>query len=333
MIGAAPFKLDRERYEPHIAAARNALGEETIGRVWAEGGEMTPEQAIDFALASREPAPVEPPPTAPAPPPRPESAPPVAVAASTAAPTLQVHTLGPLRISIEGAARSADVWRYTRPRELLLYLLANPEGRTKEQIGLLFWPDASPAQVKNSFHVTLHHLRKVLGRSEWIIFENERYRINPELGYDFDAALFEQEITAALRQTRAGEAPADRLRAALALYRGDFLEEESAGDWHLEIRDHLRRLHVEGLFALGELLMQSEQFREAAEVYQKIVQKEDLQEEAHRRLMLCRARMGQRAEALRHYERLVRLLAAELDAEPEEETTALYDRLRQAEPV
>ncbi len=42
---------------------------------------------------------------------------------------------------------------------------------------------------------------------------------------------------------------------------------------------------------------------------------------------------GQRAEALRHYERLVRLLAAELDAEPEEETTALYDRLRQAEPV
>ena len=27
----------------------------------------------------------------------------------------------------------------------------------KDQIGLSLWPDASPAQVRNSFHVTLHH--------------------------------------------------------------------------------------------------------------------------------------------------------------------------------
>ena len=32
-----------------------------------------------------------------------------------------------------------------RTRELLVHLLAHPEGRTREQVGLAFWPDASAA--------------------------------------------------------------------------------------------------------------------------------------------------------------------------------------------
>jgi DNA-binding SARP family transcriptional activator len=45
--------------------------------------------------------------------------------------------------------------------------------------------------------------------------------------------------------------------------------------------------------------------------------------------MECYARTGQRAEALRHYERFALLLRDELDAEPDAETTALYERLQQ----
>src|SRR5204863_511509 len=42
------------------------------------------------------------------------------------------------------------------------------------------------------------------------------------------------------------------LTRALALYRGDFLEDVTAGDWCLEHRDRWRRLYVEGKPALGE---------------------------------------------------------------------------------
>jgi DNA-binding SARP family transcriptional activator len=49
--------------------------------------------------------------------------------------------------------------------------------------------------------------------------------------------------------------------------------------------------------------------------------------------MLCLARSGDRAEALRQYERLRGALRRDLDAEPESETTALFDRLRRAERV
>jgi DNA-binding SARP family transcriptional activator len=197
----------------------------------------------------------------------------------------------------------------------------------------VFWPDASPAQVKNSFHVTLHHLRKVLGKNEWVVFDSDRYRINPEMAVELDAALFERQLTAVLREVRAGAGSVDRLRPVLDLYRGDFLQDETFGDWHFETRDHLASLYVQGLCALGELLMRAEKWAEAATVYRRVVVKEDLHEEAHRNLMLCLARAGDRGRALRHYESLVVLLREELDAEPEEETAALFERLKQAAVV
>jgi len=42
-------------------------------------------------------------------------------------------------------------------------------------------PTFSPAQLKNSFHVTLHRLRRILGRPDWIVFEEGRYRIKSGL--------------------------------------------------------------------------------------------------------------------------------------------------------
>ena len=49
--------------------------------------------------------------------------------------------------------------------------------------------------------------------------------------------------------------------------------------------------------------------------------------------MLALTRAGERSEALRQYERLSQTLQSDLDAEPERETKALYERLRRAETV
>ena len=81
---------------------------------------------------------------------------------------LRVLALGPLQVFVDGPIDRVAAWGSARPRELLVFLLMHPEGRTKEQVGLAFWPDASPAQLRNSFHVTLHRLRKALGGAEWI---------------------------------------------------------------------------------------------------------------------------------------------------------------------
>jgi two-component SAPR family response regulator len=160
-----------------------------------------------------------------------------------------------------------------------------------------------------------------------------------ELGVRFDAREFAESMQPAIRAARLARAGADvseplgRIRRAIDWYRGDFLQDENARDWHLETRDNLRRLYSDGLFLLGEHLMRADNHTDAAEVYRRAIAVEELREEAHRRLMLCLARSGDRAEALRQYERLVKVLRKEMDAEPESETRALFDRLRRAERV
>lgn len=243
---------------------------------------------------------------------------------------LRVAALGPLRISLAGKPVDPATWSHAKPRELLLYLLAHPEGRTREQIGTAFWPEASTGRVKNSFHVLLHKLRKALGSHDVVVIEGERYRIGPEIDVWFDVTAFEEGIDAALRDLRGGDGAAVQLRSALALYRGEFLEGEIVGDWHLEIHDRVRRLYVDGLSALADLQMDAGDLSGAGETLERLVQKEDLREDAYRRLMVCMARDGRRDRALRHYGRLLTLLKNELDAEPEAETRELAARIREA---
>jgi DNA-binding SARP family transcriptional activator len=250
---------------------------------------------------------------------------------------LSILALGPLEIRRDGEIVPPSEWGSARPRELLLYLLDHPEGRTKEQIGLALWPDASPAQLRSSFHFTLHHLRRALGRPDWIRFNRDRYRFDRSLGYEYDAARFERHLDDAERLRHARPAaPGEVIReleAAVRLYRGDFLEDSPPGTWQEERREELRRRYEEALLALGELLFAEERYREAAEAYRRALARDNLLETAHRGLMLCYARQGERERALKHYPVLVSLLREELETEPDEEITALYERLRRGEEV
>jgi predicted ATPase/DNA-binding SARP family transcriptional activator len=241
---------------------------------------------------------------------------------------LRVRALGPLEIVVDERPLAGDALVSGKPRELLLLLLCHPEGCTREQVGLAFWRDASASQVKNSFHVTLHRLRKALGHPDWILVAGDRYRLDPVLAVDFDAARFEAGIEPQLGQPPADPESADRLRTVLALYRGDFLAGETVGDWHLGFRDRLKRHHHDGLLALGRWETSQQRFVPAAAAFRTILASDRLHEEACRELMVCLAQTGARTEALRLYETLRLLLRDELDVEPEQSTTALYEELR-----
>jgi predicted ATPase/DNA-binding SARP family transcriptional activator len=247
---------------------------------------------------------------------------------------LRVVALGPLQIFRGDTLLEPNAWGSAKPRELLLFLLCHPDGCTKEQVGLAFWPEASSAQVRNSFHVTLHRLRKALGGAEWVMSAGDRYRVAPDVRLDFDAATFEREVPLAVRALkRQDPAAADRIDELLSLYRGDFLDGAGMGDWHLERRDRLQRLCADALLALGDWLASNDRHSDAAATFEKLVSRDDVHEEGYRRLMVSHARAGARPEALRAYQRLARVLADELETEPEPATTALYERLQGGERV
>jgi predicted ATPase/DNA-binding SARP family transcriptional activator len=242
---------------------------------------------------------------------------------------LRVLALGPLQVFVGGRPVESSAWGSARPRELLVYLLMHPEGRTKEQAGLDFWPDASTAQLRNNFHVTLHRLRRALGNADSVTLADDRYRLDPAVVEEFDVLEFERDVTAARRALkRQQEGAAARLEQALARWRGDFLDGEPAGDWHLEHRDRLQRLYLDGLTELGARLTADGRHAQAAETYRRALARDELHEEALRALMRCHAALGERAQALRVYRRFADRLRKELEAEPSAETARLFERLQ-----
>jgi DNA-binding SARP family transcriptional activator len=219
-------------------------------------------------------------------------------------------------------------------RELLLYLLLHEQG-TKDAVGLALWPDASPARVRNTFHVTLHHLRRVLGHQRWIAFEGNAYRLDRApapgvvLDADVDAVLAASTTlrTAARRHETPDAATLDALHAALRRARGDLATGVAAEDWIVAHQDRVRAAWADGMDALARLYALAGRPADTLAVCLALVAREPLREGTHRMLMEAHAALGEPARALAHYEALSAMLAREVGARPARETQVLAERL------
>ena len=301
----------REVYARIIEGARQALGDAAFEATMQEGRQL--DMAGLIAFAEKVVAPDD------------ENAVPTQV------PSLRVTTLGAVRIDRDGVSVPLSEWKYAKARELLVLLLVHPQGRTREQIGIALWPEVSAEQLRSNLHPVLHHLRRVLGGNEWVMHEGGVYRFDRSRDYAFDAEEMERLVASASRANGDRESTAASIAAAVELYGGDFLEQDPpATDWHLERQDALRRLYHDTLSDLGRLWMELGLWREAEDVWRKVIARDDLNEAAYRELIRCHERLGDRREALRVYERLRTVLRDELDAEPDAETRSLVERLHGA---
>lgn len=246
---------------------------------------------------------------------------------------LRIFALGSARLERGGQVPSAAEWTYTKSKELLFYLLsAGP--RTKEQIWLALWPDLPSEQLRGTFHSVLHHLRRALGQPDGIVFEKERYQFNRGLDYWYDLDAFENALLGArsLQPNQPEEASAC-LRLAIKLYQGDFLEDLAESEWIVTRREEVRQRFLDALLLLGQLYGAAGQHVQAVGAYRRLLTHEPYLEAAHRELMRGYARLGERGQAMRHYQRLAEMMRAELAARPAPETRALVDQIRRGEAV
>lgn len=337
-------------FDQGLAALREKLGRREVAQLMAAGAALSLEELVRLALGESpaappgvQPFPVAAPVAAPAPPSvpspvqlaeSPEAAEPqVAEPPAAAAGALRVSALGKTVVEVSGTSQ-LEAHGSSRTRELLVFLLLQKEGATKEEVGVALWPEASASQVRNSFHVTLHRLRAVLGHAEAIRVVGHRYSVDPDFVGFFDVPLFEEGAKAALarfkkKKREGGDDPAELL-SLIALYRGELLEGESAGEWHLARRDRLQQLFVELLEHAGSSLQKAGRFAEAAEIYARRIEIDDLDEEAYRQRMVCLEELGQLKEAQRLYRKLVSVLDKELGVEPEPASREIGERLLRA---
>jgi predicted ATPase len=102
-------------------------------------------------------------------------------------------------------------------------------------------------------------------------------------------------------------------------------------DWTLMTRERLHRQAVAALEQLVSQCVERDQIQRASDYAWLLVELAPWQEEAHRQLMRLLALGGRRSAALVQYETCVHILKCELDVDPTEETTRLYEQIRDGE--
>lgn len=327
-IGMAVPEPDRADREGVIEATRAALGDDEFARLAIAGRELSRRALIDLAISGVDQI------TAPALAPVPGSLTITGTFRAAMVPPalLRIRALGPLQVTRGDDAIDGAAWGSSRSRALLMFLLLHPNGATKEQVGVALWPDVSTTQLRNSFHVTLHRLRKAIGAGEVVVLSEDRYHVDPMAIGEFDVARFERDVAEARGALKRGDADApSALARAVSLYRGDLLDGEPVGDWHLPFRDRLRALFVEASLELGAWQMQDERFELAADTFRRLLAHDSAHETAVRGLMTCLARTGESRQALRSYEKLVEALKRDFNTKPEAITTALAERIQQGQ--
>ena len=228
---------------------------------------------------------------------------------------LSVRLLGDLEIELDGTALEPPTSR--RARALLGRLALDRRMHSRSRLAARFWPDVLDESARTSLRSALSALRRSLGP------DSERYLIagRDEVGLAGDSEVW----TDVAEFERCVEE--DRFDDALALCRGELL----AGlddDWVYECRDELRD-RVAGLLALLAARAEGEgELQAAIEYTRRQVALDPLAEEPQRDLMRRLAAAGDRAAALRVYERLARRLRDELRIAPSLATRELADRLR-----
>lgn len=226
-------------------------------------------------------------------------------------PELRIDAMGASRVLKDGELVS---WRTTQAKELFFYLLTHLNGQTKEQIGAVIWPEHSPARLASIFRSSIFRVRKALF-SEAVLFDGERYRLNPRIRFAYDVQEFEESFT----QARLSDNPvqkAHHYRHAADAYRGEFLA-DLYSDWILHFREALQAQYLQALTYLAGFSLDNRNYPQAISFARQILSVDEHHELAYQALIRAYVRSGQRPRAKRIYDAYREMLAG-FDLQPDQ---------------
>ena len=246
---------------------------------------------------------------------------------------LSLCLLGPFQVTLDGEAVTG--FASDKVRALLAYLAveADRPHRRDTLVGLL-WPEWPDQAARNSLRNALANLRGVIG---------DRYAAPPflritretiQFNTDSDAEMDVNAFTELLEAESSPQQAMGPLEEAIGLYQGDILEgfhvKDSAPfeDWCSLMRERLHRQALTALHQVAGYYEGRREYEQACAYAWRQVELDPWQEEAQGQLMRVLALRGQRSVALAQYETCRRLLDEELGVEPGEETTRLYEQIR-----
>lgn len=227
--------------------------------------------------------------------------------------------LGKPRLVCDGRDVPFSWKRRTFPLFALL-LLQRGASLRRDDAAFRLWPDATDDAARTDLRRHLQYLDRTLAEAGLtrspIVRDGALLRIDRSSAPWVDALAFED-----------ASVDTERLEEAASLYRGDLLE-PFADDWIVEERQRLRSLHLANLERLIAAYRAAGDFGSALRWALELERLEPFREDVVRSVMRLRAELGDSAGALRTYADFSRLLRAELDVTPMDETVALHAALQ-----
>lgn len=216
-------------------------------------------------------------------------------------------------------------WRSTNARGLFFYII-DRGGIRKDEIALELWPDFTQAKATSNFHSTLWRVRKALDSKDGIIFDENKYLLHPSINYQYDVLDFESYINRANGNHVSQEKQIDLYRAAIDLYKDDFLIDQT-GLWVENRRNELSQTFELALVNFAKLLEQGNNYSDARRVYEQILTRDPYRDDIHLAIMHCMVKTGMSSAAKAHYQKYKEFLWKELQAKPQIELQEFYNSL------
>jgi SARP family transcriptional regulator, regulator of embCAB operon len=254
-------------------------------------------------------------------------------------PHLRVFLAGRVAVEADGHVIGEARFPGRQGRLLFAYLVAE-QGRPvpRDELAEALWGTAPPATWQKALTVIASKLRNVLADAgvdptNALTGAFGCYRLELPEGTWVDVIAAAAAAQTAEEALAAGELQKARAQATLAasLAQQPLLPGDD-GSWLDEKRRELAELRVRALRTLADACLDLGDASEAVKWAEQVTALEPFRETGYRRLMEAHVAAGNRAEALRVYERCRRLLAEELGTYPSPETESIYRSLLDEQP-
>lgn len=242
--------------------------------------------------------------------------------------TLDVRLLGVVELS---CGRNISGFPTRKSRSIFAFLALNRrKEHPRDHLAESFWPDSSVKRSRASLRTELWRIRNTIARTgadpHSILTESlDAVRFPPEAPCRLDIDALDD----AIRSCRTSDPTPHQIAAlesAIRLYAGDLLEGDQ-GEWCVGNREYYRARYFTGLTCLIEHAMATRDWRRAIEWCEALLIHDPLAEHAHRYVMSCHNKLGNRPAAIRQYARCVAILRSELNVEPMDVTRELHRRI------
>ena len=250
--------------------------------------------------------------------------------------TLRVFLTGKVSVEHDGRVVSDDGFPGLQGRIVFAMLAAEREQpRSTDQLMEELWSEHPPQASGPALRAVISKLRRALrgvGLDRNALaaeFGTYRLHLPPDAWVDLEAAA--DSLHRAETLSRAGELePACGWALAARAIAGRSFLPGADGPWVARQRTRLRDVHLRSLEALAHVWIGRGEPSLAIADAEEALRLEPFRESMYRALMTAHTAAGNRAEALRVYQRCRDLLCEELGSDPSPQTEAVYLQILRA---